>query len=98
MCPHQEPIDVHEQQGKKKSVEEEVKGDVGHRLEARHTCGVQHFEREPVETEPEPGNRNTNIIHGYKSSIRGKRQKHNETVKITRVCGCVCVYLLSLTR
>lgn len=51
---HQEPVDVHEQQGEEESVEEEVEGDIGHRLKAGHTCGIQHFEREPVETEPEP--------------------------------------------
>lgn len=54
VCPHQEPVDVHEQQSEEKSVEEEVEGDAGYRLEAGHTCGVQYFEREPVETEPEP--------------------------------------------
>ena len=54
VCPHQEPVDVHEQQRQEKSVEEEVKGDAGDGLEAGHTRGIQHFEREPVETEPEP--------------------------------------------
>lgn len=54
MLPHQEPVDVHKQQRQKKSVEEEVEGDAGDGLEAGHTCGIQHFEREPVETEPEP--------------------------------------------
>lgn len=53
-CSHQEPVDVHEQQRQEKSVEEEVEGDAGDRLEAGHACGIQHFEREPVETEPEP--------------------------------------------
>lgn len=51
---HQEPVDVHEQQGEEKSVEEEVEGDVGDGLDAGHAGGVQHFERKPVETEPEP--------------------------------------------
>lgn len=52
---HQEPVDVHEQQGEEERVEEEVEGQGGNGLEARHTRGVQYFEREPVETEPEPG-------------------------------------------
>lgn len=53
-CPHQEPVDVHEQQCQEKSVEEEVEGDAGDRLETGHAGGIQHLEREPVETEPEP--------------------------------------------
>lgn len=52
--PHQEPVDVHEQQCKEESVEEEVEGDGGDGLDAGHTGGIQHFERKPVETEPEP--------------------------------------------
>lgn len=52
--PHQEPVDVHEQQGEEQSVEEEVEGDVGDKLDAGHACGIQHFKREPVEAEPEP--------------------------------------------
>lgn len=42
-CPHQEPVDVHEQQGEEKSVEEEVEGDVGDGLKARHAGGIQNF-------------------------------------------------------
>lgn len=63
--PHQEPVDIHEQQRQEKSVEEEVEGDAGDKLEAGHTCGIQHFEGEPVETEPEPerdGDRNTDVF------------------------------------
>lgn len=55
VCPHQEPVDVHEQQGQQQSIEEEVEGDVGDSLDAGHTCGIQHFQREPVETKPKPG-------------------------------------------
>ena len=42
-CTHQEPVDVHEQQGKEKGVEEEVEGDIGDRLDAGHTCSIQYF-------------------------------------------------------
>lgn len=52
--PHQEPVDIHEQQRKKESVEEEVERDGRDGLDAGYTGGVQHFQREPVETEPEP--------------------------------------------
>lgn len=54
VCAYQEPVDVHEQQSQEERVEEEVEGDVGDGLKAGHTCGVQHFKREPVQTEPEP--------------------------------------------
>ncbi len=78
VCPHQEPVDVHEQQRQEKSVEEEVEGNAGDRLEAGDTCGIQYFEREPVETEPEPktdghrytrDSRDTNINHVISSSV-----------------------------
>ena len=51
---HQEPVDVHEQQRQQQGVEEEVEGDVGDRLQAGHTGGVQHLQGEPVQPEPEP--------------------------------------------
>lgn len=54
---HQEPVDIHEQQRQQESVEKKVEGDARHRLEAGYARGVQHFEREPVETKPKPERR-----------------------------------------
>lgn len=70
MCPHQKPVDVHEQQHEEKSIKEEVEGDVGHRLETGHTGGIEHFEREPVQAKPEPDRntaktRNRNIMLSF---------------------------------
>lgn len=59
----QKPVDVHEQQHKEKSIEEEVERDVGHKLEAGNTCGKQHFEREPVQTEQEPSDAEADRDH-----------------------------------
>lgn len=62
---HQEPVDIHEQQRQQESVEKKVEGDARHRLEAGHARGVQHFEREPVETKPKPERRgNARLTHG----------------------------------
>lgn len=51
---HQEPVEVHEGEQQKESVEEEVEGDVRHGAQAAVARGVQNLEREPVEAEPEP--------------------------------------------
>lgn len=51
---YQEPVDIHEEQGKQECVEEEVERNVGNRLDAGDAGGPQHFKGEPVQTEPKP--------------------------------------------
>lgn len=85
-CPHQEPVDIHEQQCQEKSVEEEVERDARHRLKAGHTRGIQHFEREPVETEPEP-ERTKSTEHTFNSDRK----------QMGRVCLYSCIWSIVRT-
>lgn len=83
MSSHQEPVDIHEQQGEEESVEEEVEGDVGDRLDAGHAGGVQNLERKPVETEPEPERREqTRVTSQSELQSVGRRQKMSHTASL----------------
>lgn len=51
---YQEPVDVHKQKCKQQSVEKKVERYVRDRLQAGDVGGIQHLEREPVQSEAKP--------------------------------------------
>lgn len=93
-CPHQEPVNIHEEQREEKSVEEEVEGDVRDRLEAGYTCGIQHFEGKPVETEPEPEmekeTQEENMINVLLSDLTVTDDKLDKKTWTSQSDSCMC--------
>lgn len=66
---YQEPVDIHEEQGKQECVEEEVERDVGNRLDAGDAGSPHHFKGEPVQTEPKPAKTRKNKLAHMCSQI-----------------------------